>query len=483
MLFTFTTFYDKLYHTMPRTYIKDTPQKIGQEVEIYGWVYSRRDHGKLIFCDIKDVSGICQVVFYTNDDKLKKAQGLRDWFVVKIKGIVSKRPPNMINDKIPTGFIEISAKDLEILNQSQTPPFDLANQGIDISEDLRLKFRYLDLRRSRLQENIKKRAQIQLFIRNYLAKEGFWEIETPILSKSTPEGARDFLVPSRLHKGKFYALPQAPQQYKQLLMVACFEKYFQFAKCFRDEDLRGDRQFEFLQLDMEMSFIEKEEIMALNEKLLIEIVKTFYPEKKIQQIPFPRITYQESMKLYGNDKPDLREDKNDNNLLAFCWVVDFPFFEKTKEGNWTFTHNPFSRPRDEDLEHLLNKKNIDKILTTQYDIVLNGWEIGGGSLRNYQPEALKSVFEIIGLKEEEINKNFGHILGAFKFGAPPHGGIAWGFDRLLCLLQNERNIREVIPFPTDGQGKTSIMDSPSFVEKSQLDELGIYVKKDKKNRR
>ncbi|MEO0084916.1 MAG: amino acid--tRNA ligase-related protein, partial [candidate division WOR-3 bacterium] len=315
-----------------------------------------------------------------------------------------------------------------------------------------------------------------------LAKEGFYEIETPILSKSTPEGARDFLVPSRLQKGKFYALPQAPQQYKQLLMVATFEKYFQFAKCFRDEDLRGDRQFEFLQLDMEMSFVEREDVMALNEKLLIEIVKNLYPHKKIQEIPFPKITYQEAMEKYGIDRPDLRKDKNDPNLLAFCWVIDFPFFEKAPEGGWTFTHNPFSRPMPQYLPDLLNKKNIDKILTTQYDIVLNGWEIGGGSIRNHEAKALKKVLEIIGLDKKTIAENFGHMLEAFNFGAPPHGGIAWGFDRLLCLLENELNIREVIPFPTDGSGKTSIMDSPAKVRKNQLEELGIYVKQNKKNK-
>lgn len=464
---------------MKRTYIKDTPDKVGQEVEIFGWVISRRDHGKLIFCDIKDFTGFCQAVFYLKDDNLKHAQYLRDWFVVRVKGIVNNRPENMVNDKIPTGKIEISVKELEIINSSKTPPFDLTGQGIDVSEDLRLKYRYLDLRRERLQKNIKKRGEVELFIRNYLSNEGFAEIETPILSKSTPEGARDFLVPSRLHKGKFYALPQAPQQYKQLLMVAGFEKYFQFAKCFRDEDLRGDRQFEFLQLDMEMSFVRREDVMELNERLLIEIVKMLYPQKKIQQIPFPKISYKEAMEKYDIDRPDIRKDKNDPNLLAFCWVIDFPFFEKTRDGAWTFTHNPFSRPTDEHMENLLKKQNLDKILTTQYDIVLNGWEIGGGSIRNHNPKALKAVFEIMGFDNAKIQKNFGHMLEAFNFGAPPHGGIAWGFDRLLCVLNNELNIREVIPFPTDGSGKTAIMDSPSEVEKGQIEELEIYVKKNK----
>lgn len=478
LLFTLVKLYDTIV-VMERTYIKDTASKIGQEVEIWGWVISRRDHGKLIFCDIKDITGFCQAVFYLKNGDLSHAQDLRDWFVVRVKGIVNKRPENMINDKIPTGKIEISVKELEIINKSDTPPFDLIGQGIDISEELRLKYRYLDLRRDRMQKNIKKRVETQLFIRNYLSHEGFAEIETPILSKSTPEGARDFLVPSRLHKGKFYALPQAPQQYKQLLMLAGFEKYFQFAKCFRDEDLRGDRQFEFLQLDMEMSFVKREDVMTINERLLIEIVKNLYPQKIIQEIPFPKITYKEAMEKYGIDRPDIRRDKNNPDLLAFCWVIDFPFFEKTDSGTWTFTHNPFSRPVDKHMDDLLKKQNIDKILTTQYDIVLNGWEIGGGSIRNHQPDALKAVFEIIGFNKEKIKENFGHMLEALNFGAPPHGGIAWGFDRLLCLLNNELNIREVIPFPTDGAGKTSVMNSPSKVEKSQLDELGIYVKNNK----
>lgn len=466
---------------MQRTYIIETVKKIGKEVEIYGWVFSRRDHGKLIFCDIKDYTGICQAVFYLKNENLKHAQNLRDWFVVKIKGIVNKRPQNMINDKIPTGFIEIMVNELEIINESKTPPFQLSGSGNEITEDIRLKYRYLDLRRERLQKNIRQRAKVQNFIRNFLFNEGFTEIETPILTKSTPEGARDFLVPSRLHKGKFYALPQSPQQYKQLLMVAGFEKYFQIAKCFRDEDMRGDRQLEFTQLDLEMSFVKKEDIMQLNERLLIELVKNLYPDKKIQQIPFPKITYKEAIAKYGTDRPDIRNKKNDPNLLGFCWITDFPFFEKTDDNKWTFTHNPFSRPIDEHINDLLNKKNIDQILTTQYDIVLNGWEIGGGSLRNHEAKALQAVFEIIGLNKEKILANFGHMLEALSFGAPPHGGIAWGFDRLISILHNEPNIREVIAFPTDGNGKTSIMDSPSSIDKTQLNELGIYVAKNKKS--
>ena len=349
----------------------------------------------------------------------------------------------------------------------------------DIGEDVRMVYRYLDLRRPRMQANIRARHEVELFARNFLSKEGFIEIETPLLTRSTPEGSRDYLVPSRLEQGKFYALPQSPQQYKQLLMVAGFERYFQFARCMRDEDTRGDRQPEFTQLDMELSFVKQEDIMELNERLLIELVKTLYPNKKIQSIPFPRLTYKEAMEKYGNDKPDIREDKNDSDLLAFCWVIDFPFFEKTEEGGWTFTHNPFSAPKSEHMEWLMNKERIGDIIATQYDIALNGFEIGGGSIRNHNPEALTRVLEIMGHTEEGIKANFGHILEAFSFGAPPHGGIAWGLDRLMAILQNEPNIREVIAFAKTGEGKELMTHSPSEVSPEQLIELGISIPKKK----
>jgi len=317
------------------------------------------------------------------------------------------------------------------------------------------------------------------FIRSFLDKEGFIEIDTPILTKSTPEGARDYVVPSRLHVGQFYALPQSPQQYKQLLMVAGVEKYFQMARCLRDEDPRGDRQPEFTQLDMEMSFVSEEDVIELNERLLISLVQNLFPDKKIQQIPFPRITYKESMEKYGTDRPDIREDKEDKNLLAFCWIIDFPFFEKTDEGKWTFTHNPFSAAKKEFADNLMTKKDIAGILTTQYDVALNGFEIGGGSIRNHRPEALQKVFEIMGYKEEQIQEQFGHMLQAFKFGAPPHGGIAWGFERLLAILRNEPNIREVIAFPKTGDGRDFMMQAPSEIDKKQLKELHIKIEKTK----
>jgi aspartyl-tRNA synthetase len=282
-------------------------------------------------------------------------------------------------------------------------------------------------------------------------------------------------VPARLYPGKFYALPQSPQQYKQLLMTSGTERYFQIARCMRDEDTRGDRQPEFTQLDLEMSFVEREDVMEINERLLIDLVTKLYPEKKIQQIPFPRFTFAEAMEKYGSDKPDIREDKNDPNLLAFCWVIDFPFFEKTDEGTWTFTHNPFSRPKPEHMESLLKKENIGEILTTQYDVALNGYEIGGGSIRNHNAEALEKVFEIMGHKIENIKQNFGHMLTAFTLGTPPHGGIAWGLDRLMMILQNEPNIREVIAFAKTGEGRDLMMESPADISEEQLKELSIKL--------
>ena len=263
-------------------------------------------------------------------------------------------------------------------------------------------------------------------------------------------------------------------------MVSGMDRYYQIVKCFRDEDLRADRQPEFTQLDMEMSFVEREDVMALNEKLLIDLVKTVAPHKKIQEIPFPRLSYAEAMEKYQSDKPDIRTDKNDPNLLAFCWVIDFPQFEKTEKGGWTFTHNPFSAPKKEHIDWLLKKEHIGEIMATQYDIALNGFEIGGGGIRNHQPAALEKVFEIMGHSPENIRANFGHMLDAFSFGAPPHGGIAWGIDRLMAILQNEPNIREVIAFAKTGEGRDLMMKAPSEVSNDQLLELGITVKKDKK---
>ncbi len=462
-----------------RTLIADIVKKENEKVELMGWVHVRRDHGKIIFIDLRDRSGICQAVFFGKEN-FEKASRLRSEWVVRIAGQVNKRPVNMINPELPTGNYEVAASELEVLNEATTPPFDLSTDGMEVNEEARMKYRYVDLRRARLQKNIRNRDKVISFIRDFLHKKDFVEVETPILTKSTPEGARDYLVPSRLYNGKFYALPQAPQQYKQLLMAAGIERYFQVARCFRDEDSRGDRQPEFTQLDMEMSFADENDVIKVVEEMMIETVKNLYPHKKIQETPFPRISYKEAMEKYGTDRPDLRKDKDDKDLLAFCWVVDFPFFEKTKDGGWTFTHNPFSSPKPEFMDDFMAKKNIGDILTTQYDIVLNGSEAGGGSIRNHRPEALKTALEIMGHSEEKIKENFGHMLEALGSGAPPHGGIAPGVDRLIMLLENEPNIREVMAFPKTGDARDLMMDAPSEVSKEQLKELGLEIKKSKK---
>jgi len=463
---------------MSRVYIKDLKDHKGKEVSISGWVDVRRDHGKLIFIDLRDMSGKVQMVVLPNHKEAQeKAGDLRSEWVIEVKGMVNERPEKMVNKDELNGDIEIEVLDISVLNKSETPPIDVTTDGSDTGEETRLKYRYLDLRRERMQKNIRIRHKVVKFIRDYLDKEGFIEIETPILTKSTPEGARDYVVPSRVEKGKFYALPQSPQQYKQLLMVAGMEKYFQIARCFRDEDTRADRQPEFTQMDLEMSFASEEEIMQLNENMLIETVKTLMPEKKIQEIPFPRITYKEAMEKYGSDRPDLRKDKEDRDILAFCWVVDFPFFERTEGNGWTFTHNPFSAPKKEHLDDLMAGKDVENILAAQYDICLNGFEIGGGSLRSHDPLVLKKVFETMGYDEERIEQNFGHMLKALSFGAPPHGGIAWGLDRLLSVLQNEDSIRDVIPFAKTGEGRDLMIEAPAEITPAQTAELGITIKR------
>lgn len=462
-----------------RVYIKDLSEKVGEEVVIKGWVNVRRDQGKMIFLDFRDVTGIVQGVILPSSEAMETGKVLREEFVVEVTGKVNPRPERNIKEGVLNGDIELEILQINILNESLTPPFPLDGDTRVVDESIRLKYRYLDLRNDRMKKNVVNRFKVQNFIRNSLAEQMFTEVETPLLSAPTPEGARSFVVPSRLYKKTFYSLPQSPQQYKQLLMVGGLEKYFQFARCMRDEDTRGDRQPEFTQLDMEMSFVTEEDIMNLNEKLLIDVVAKFYPEKRIQEIPFPRISYKDAMEKYGNDRPDFRENKEDENLLAFGWVVDFPMFEKTGEenfdgtGEWTFTHNPFSKPRDEFFDDFMNKENIENILTSQYDITLNGYEIGGGSIRNFKPEALHKTFEIMGYSDERIEKNFGHFLEALKFGAPPHGGIAWGFDRLMMILENEPNIRETITFAKTGDGKDLLLDAPADISDKQKRELGL----------
>jgi aspartyl-tRNA synthetase len=472
-----------------RTYIKDLSASVGQEVSVSAWVDVRRDQGKMVFLDLRDVTGKVQAVVLPNHtEALEVAQKLRSEWVVEVKGLVNKRPEKNIKDGVLNGDIELEVLAIAVLNEAETPAFDISTDGYEVNEEVRLEKKYLDLRRPRMLRNMKSRNAVMQLVRRELSAQNFLEIETPLLTNPTPEGARSFVVPSRLWQGTFYALPQSPQQYKQLLMSSGMEKYFQFAKCMRDEDTRGDRQPEFTQLDMELSFVTREDVMKQNEELLVKIVSELFPEKKIQTLPFPILTHKEAMEKYGNDRPDLRspsaDGKNDPNLLAFAWVVDFPFFQKTAssddpeaEGEWTFTHNPFSKPTDAYVQDLMDKKNIGDILTTQYDITLNGYEIGGGSIRNHNPEALRRVFEIMGYSESRIETNFGHMLKALASGTPPHGGIAWGFDRLMMLLLNEPNIREVMAFPKTGEGKDLLMQAPSPAPEKTLKELGIKIGK------
>ena len=341
-----------------------------------------------------------------------------------------------------------------------------------------MQYRYLDLRRPRLQRNLRSRSKALAAIDAFLKEKDFIEVETPILGKSTPEGARDYLVPSRLYPGKFYALPQAPQQYKQLLMVAGLERYFQVARCFRDEDTRGDRQPEFTQIDLEMSFVSRDDVLEVLERLMIDLVKNVYPEKRISQTPFPRLSHKEVMGKYKSDKPDLRKDKTDPNELAFCWVVDFPFYEyNEQEKKWDFGHNPFSMPENEVLPDDL--KDLGSVIARQYDLALNGYEIAGGSIRNHRPELLKKAFQLLGYKDNVIMEKFGHMMAAFSYGAPPHGGAAIGFDRLMMILLNEPNIREVIAFPKTGDGRDLMSAAPSEVDEKQLKELHIKLRNEK----
>lgn len=462
--------------------IIETLDHVGEEVLLKGWVHVRRNMGKLIFIDLRDRSGIAQVVFHTgNKEALEKADVLKPEYCVAIRGKVNQRPEKQVNPDLPTGTVEIEGLDMEVLNESKTPPFEIDKDTIDVNEEMRMKYRYLDLRSERMTKNMILRDRVAKSFRDFLHKNDFIEIETPYLTKGTPEGSREYLVPARLHPGKFYVLPQSPQQFKQLMMAGGMERYFQMARCFRDEDNRGDRQPEHTQFDLEMSFVEQEDVMQLVEEMMIEIVKTCTPHKKIQQVPFPRISYQEAMEKYGTDRPDLREDKDDPDLLAFCWTVDFPFFEEVEGGGWTFSHNPFSAPKPEHMEKLMEKKDIGSILTTQYDIVLNGYEVGGGSIRNHKPEALRKVFEILGHSDEDIEEKFGHMIEAFSYGAPPHGGLGPGLDRLVMILANEPNIREVIAVPKTGDARDPLMGAPSPLPETMLQEahiLPILKKKD-----
>ncbi len=463
---------------MERTFIKDLAEHVGETVLIQGWVSVRRDQGKMVFFDFRDMTGTVQGLVTPNHAAMETAKNTSRESVVAVTAAVQERPSKNAQADKMNGGIELLIESIEVLSPAAVLPFEVSEDTSGIGEESRLAYRYLDLRSERMQRNIRLRSDLVQKCREFLFTQKFTEIETPLLTESTPEGSRDFVVPSRLHKGKFYALPQSPQQYKQLLMVGGFERYFQIARAIRDEDLRADRGFEHTQIDIEMSFVTQEDVMRTVEQMVIGAVEAM--GFTIKEKPFPRFTYAEAMEKFGADKFDLRtEEEKKNGVLAYAWVHRFPFFEKTSEGAWTFTHNPFSMPIPEHVEHLLEKKNIGEILTTQYDLVCNGYEAGGGSIRAHKPEILRASYEVMGSSAEQIEERIGHMLKAFEFGVPPHGGIALGVERLVMNLTGETQLREVQAFPMTRGGQTAVMKAPKPLTKEQLDELGIQIQPQK----
>ncbi len=576
---------------------------LNKSIILAGWVHRKRDHGGISFLDLRDRSGLVQIVVEPENVELAEiGNNLRNEWVVQVKGIVRTRPAGTENLELPTGKYEVLVEEINILSESETPPFYI-NEDIDVDENLRLRYRYMDLRKAKMQRNLHIRHEILKSIREFCNKNGFWEIETPILLNSSPEGARDFLVPSRLQPGKFYALPQSPQQLKQLLMVSGYEKYYQIARCFRDEDLRADRQPEFTQLDVELSFVEESDVIKILEDLHINIVEKVRPDAKME-VPFPRLTYKEAIERYGTDRPDLRfgmefidftdlfsetdfmvfkkviesggkikgvvipeghnisrkyldqltelskeegagglvwlsikdiknpdnisenniqspvakhlgfdlikniihkseivhegvilivadvpnvvhsvldvirrkigDDLNlkDSSLLSFCFITDWPLVEWNEdEKRWDAMRHPFTSFKEEDAKFL--DKEPQKVRCKDYDLVCNGWELGGGSIRVNKPDIQEKIFQVLGLNNRVIQERFGHMIEAFKFGAPPHGGFATGIDRTVAILAGAENIREVIAFPKTQIGSDQLFGSPSEVEINQLKELRI----------
>lgn len=459
---------------MARTLIGELEQKVGETVTINGWVDVRRDQGKMVFFDFRDRSGKVQGVVLPGSAAIETAKEVRTEYVVAVEGKVNARPEKNVQADKQNGSIELEVLSIEVLNASDVLPFDISGDTSGIDEQVRAEYRYLDLRSERMQKNMRIRSEFIKRCREHLFKQDFVEIETPLLTESTPEGSRDFVVPSRLNPGKFYALPQSPQQYKQLLMTAGFERYFQIARAVRDEDLRADRGFEHTQLDLEMSFVSMEDVMAAVEDMVTTVVTAM--GYTIKQTPFPRVSYKESMEKYGADKFDLRTDEDKaNGVLAFAWVVNFPFFEKTDEGGWTFTHNPFSMPIPEHLDWLMRGENVDQILTTQYDLICNGFEAGGGSIRAHKPEILEAVYKVMGFAKEDLEERVGHMLKAFTLGTPPHGGLAIGVERMVMNLTGESYLREVQAFPMTRGGQTAVMKAPKPLTDKQLKELGLKI--------
>ncbi|MEN0420192.1 aspartate--tRNA ligase [Staphylococcus aureus] len=572
---------------------------LGQEITLKGWVNNRRDLGGLIFVDLRDREGIVQVVFNPafSEEALKIAETVRSEYVVEVQGTVAKRDPETVNPKIKTGQVEVQVTNIKVINKSETPPFSINEENVNVDENIRLKYRYLDLRRQELAQTFKMRHQITRSIRQYLDDEGFFDIETPVLTKSTPEGARDYLVPSRVHDGEFYALPQSPQLFKQLLMISGFDKYYQIVKCFRDEDLRADRQPEFTQVDIEMSFVDQEDVMQMGEEMLKKVVK----EVKGVEIndAFPRMTYKEAMRRYGSDKPDTRfemelidvsqlgrdmdfkvfkdtvendgeikaivakgaaeqytrkdmdaltefvniygakglawvkvvedgltgpigrffETENvetlltltgaeagdlvmfvadkpnvvaqslgalrvklakelgliDETKLNFLWVTDWPLLEYDEDAKrYVAAHHPFTSPKEADIAKLGTAP--EEAEANAYDIVLNGYELGGGSIRIHDGELQEKMFEVLGFTKEQAQEQFGFLLDAFKYGAPPHGGIALGLDRLVMLLTNRTNLRDTIAFPKTASATCLLTNAPGEVSDKQLEELSLRIR-------
>jgi len=466
---------------MERLLNKETIKKVGEEVLVKGWANSRRDHGKIIFIDLRDRSGILQIVFVPGSKAYDKVSEVRPEWVLEIIGKVNKRPDKMINKDIITGTVELEAIDLKILNIAKTPPFEIDKDTQLVDEELRLKYRYLDLRSVRMNNNITMRHDIIRFMREYLWQKDFREIETPYLTKSTPEGAREFIVPSRIYPGEFYVLPQSPQQFKQLLMVSGMERYFQIARCFRDEDQRGDRQPEFSQLDIEMSFVEQEDIFDLIEPMMIDLIEKLIPDAKITRKPFPRITYAESMEKYNSDKPDLRKNKDDRKEFALAWITDCPMFKySSSENKLVSTHHLFTSPNPNDLKLLETKPEECRALA--YDLALNGFEIFGGSIRIHDRILQNKIFNLLKIPAEEAERRFGHMLTAFEYGAPPHGGIAGGLDRISAILCGESAIREAMAFPKTGDARDPLMGAPSRVTAGQLKDVHIELAKEAKGK-
>lgn len=445
-----------------------TKKEIANKVQLCGWIDTIREHGKLTFVDLRDRYGKTQII-------IKQAHELKLEYVVKISGEVKPRKPGTENKELPTGEIEVLAEEIKVIAKSQTPPIQISDDQA-VGEDTRLRYRFLDLRRPTMQKNLIFRAKVAQVARNYFTKNNFIEIETPLLVKPTPEGARDYIVPSRTNPGKFFALPQSPQLYKQILMISGLDRYFQFAKCLRDEDLRQDRQPEHTQMDLEMSFVSSEDIMNFVEGLYKHIFKETL---NIDLPDFKRLTHEEAMKQYGTDKPDLRKDKNNPNEFAFCWVCDFPLFSYDKETKqWTPEHHMFSSPKAEFLETM--EQDPGKVKGDLYDVVLNGVELGSGSIRISNPELQERVMKIVGIDKEDARKKFGFLLEAYEYGGPIHGGMGLGFDRLVALMLGYNDIREVIAFPRNKSAQNPMDDSPSEISEKQIKETHIKLDLPKK---